>query len=133
AAAVARTQGNPDPNDLAARLLQQRQQGGLQGMYRNVERVVGLFIASLVPDLGERRVRGFEQAAAPVPVAPVVAPEAAEAATEVRAEGEVGGTQTQTEEGSPVAEERQNVELEVDEVTDLPTLDGERERERDLI
>ncbi|RPA72621.1 hypothetical protein BJ508DRAFT_419396 [Ascobolus immersus RN42] len=133
AAAAARTAGNPDPNDLAARLLQQQQQGGIQGMYRNVERVVGLFIASLVPDVGERRVRGLEAAAAPpaAVAAPVVAQEAVPEAAPERQE-EAARAQEGEQVGERVAEETRGVDLGVDDVTDLPGIEGEM-REREVI
>lgn len=57
AAAAAATAGDVGtPDDLANRLIQEQQQrnaDGVRGVYRNVERVIGGIIASLVPDARE--------------------------------------------------------------------------------
>jgi hypothetical protein len=61
----ARRQGEPDPAATAARLVQehrQRHPNVLRDTFERVERALGLFIASLIPGVGERHVRAREEA-----------------------------------------------------------------------
>jgi hypothetical protein len=57
-------QGEPDPAATAARLLQehrQRHPNVLRDTFERVERGFGLFVASLIPGVGERHVRAREE------------------------------------------------------------------------
>ena len=65
AAAARRQQGEPDPAATAARLVQehrQRHPNVLRDTFERVERALGLFVASLIPGVGERHVRAREEA-----------------------------------------------------------------------
>lgn len=60
-----RQQGEPDPVATAARLVQehrQRHPDALRDTLGRVERAVGLFMATLIPGVGERHVRAREEA-----------------------------------------------------------------------
>jgi hypothetical protein len=60
-----RGQGEPDPAATAARLAQEHRQRHfdmLREAFGRAERAVGLFIASLIPGVGERHVRAREEA-----------------------------------------------------------------------
>jgi hypothetical protein len=59
------TQGEPDPAAVAARLVQEHRQRNLDMLreaFGRAERAVGLFIASLIPGVGERHLRAREEA-----------------------------------------------------------------------
>ncbi|KAI9823963.1 MAG: hypothetical protein M1819_001094 [Sarea resinae] len=65
AAANAEPQAEPDPQAAAERLIRERQErdrGAVQGFGRRIERALFLFLASLVPGIGERHVAAQEEA-----------------------------------------------------------------------
>jgi len=64
--AARRRQPEPDPAEVAARLLEQRRQadrGWLMAQFRRAEHALLLFLASLVPGVGERHIAAREMEA----------------------------------------------------------------------
>lgn len=94
--------GELDPHQVAARIIEQRRQqnGWLMTHIRRVEHSLLLFLASLIPGVGERHIAARE-AEANERQRQIDAAAAAAEAAEAEANAETGGVEPEPEEGQP--------------------------------
>ncbi|KAK6497535.1 hypothetical protein TWF481_011941 [Arthrobotrys musiformis] len=94
--------GEPHPQQLADRLIQQRNNQQEGGLWDNIQASVGIFMASLIPGLGERvgQARRLRQEA-------LQAIEGGQAGEQAQAQGDVGGVDGQGQEGQAAPDQPQ--------------------------